>query len=71
MHPCRDLKGLMVPLVPEGTACKVEVVEREDYVGGELVQTDGDGRPIMSVVVTREDGRDCTVFAPTAQGEQE
>lgn len=71
MHPCPGLGGLMVPLVLEGTDCKVEAVEREDYVGSELVQTDRDGRPIMAVVTTRDDGQDCTVFAPTAQGEKE
>jgi len=61
----------MAPLVPEGTACKVEAVERGDYVGKELVQTDGRGRPVMAVVTTRDDGQDCTVFAPTAQGTRE
>ncbi len=68
MHPCRGLAGLMVPLVPVGQRCKVEAVEREDFVGQELVQTDGNGRPVMAVVTTRDDGQDCTVFAPTALG---
>jgi hypothetical protein len=67
MHACRGLKGLTAPMVPAGTACKVEAVEREDYVGGEMVQTDGEGRPVMSVVTTRDDGQDCTVFAAAAQ----
>lgn len=65
-HACPGLKGLTAPMVPAGTACKVEAVEREDYVGGELVQTDGDGRPIASVVTTRDDGNDVAVLAPTA-----
>lgn len=68
MHPCKGLAGLMVPLVPKGTDCKVEAVERGDYIGKELVQYDGNGRPVMSVITTRNDGQDTTVYAPTAQG---
>lgn len=71
MHPCPLMNGLMVPLVLEGTRCKVEPVERGDWVGDELVQTDAEGRPVMAVVTTRDDGMDCTVFAPTARGEKE
>lgn len=70
-HTCKGLRGLTAPLVPAGTKCKVEVREREDYVGSEKVQLDPElGRPVMSVVTTRDDGQDCTVFAPaaTAQG---
>jgi hypothetical protein len=54
-------------MVPAGTHCKIEVHVREDYVGKELVQTDANGRPVMSVVTTRDDGQDCTVYAPTAR----
>ena len=63
-HTCT--RGLLAPMVPAGTRAKVEVVEREDYVGRELVQTDHTGRPVMSVITTREDGQDCAVYAPTA-----
>lgn len=66
MHRCHGLTGLMVPLVPVGFSAKHERVERGDYVGRETVQTDGDGRPVMAVVTTRDDGQDCTVYAPTA-----
>lgn len=66
MHRCHDLVGLMTPLVPANTKAKHERVERGDYIGAERVQTDGDGRPVMAVVTTRDDGQDCTVFAPTA-----
>ena len=66
MHRCKGLAGLMVPLVRHGIACKVEAVERGDYVARELVQTDANGRPVMAVVTTRDDGQDCTVFPPTA-----
>lgn len=71
MHRCASLAGLLVPLVPDGQRCKVEAVEREDYVGRELVQTDGNGRPVMAVVTTRDDGQDCTVYPATAQGTRE
>lgn len=65
-HACPGLKGLTAPLVLDGTDCKVEAVEREDYVGSEDVRRDGEGRPVMSVVTIREDGQDCVAFAATA-----
>ena len=68
LHTCPKLRGLTAPLVPAGMSVKVEAREREDYVGHELVQTDADGRPVMSVVTTRDDGQDAIVFAPTATG---
>lgn len=67
-HACKGLRGLTAPMVPAGTKCKVEAKDREDYVGKELVQTDGEGRPVMSVITTRDQGQDCTVYAPCAQG---
>jgi hypothetical protein len=46
----------------------VKAVEREDYVGDEIVTTDGDNTPIMAVETTRDDGsNDVAVFAPCAQ----
>lgn len=66
-HPCRGLAGLMAPLVLDGTKAKVVAVERGDWIGKELVQTDGNGRPVMAIVTTRDDGQDCTVLAPTAR----
>lgn len=66
-HNCRGLKGLSAPMVPAGTKTKVVAVEREDYVGKEQVQLDGEGRPIMSIVTERPDGsNDCAVLAPVA-----
>lgn len=65
-HPCSGLNGLVAPYVATGTKAKVETVERGDYVGREQVQTDGEGRPVMAVVTTRDDGQDCMVLAPTA-----
>lgn len=70
-HNCRGLKGISAPMVPAGTRCKVEARQRDDYVGKELVQKDGEGRPIMSVVTTRDDGQDCTVYAPAARAKRD
>ena len=70
-HACRGLKGLTAPMVPAGTRCKVEAAEREDYVGKEIVTTDGEGRPVMAVVTTRDEGTDVAVFAAVATGNGE
>jgi len=67
-HRCPGLAGLSAPMVPAGTRAKVEAVEREDYIGAEDVQYDGNGRPIMAVVTTRDEGNDVAVYAPTAHG---
>jgi pheromone shutdown protein TraB len=55
-------------MVPKGTKAKVEVHEREDYIGRELVRLDDNGRPVMNIITTRDEGQDCMVFAPTATG---
>jgi hypothetical protein len=68
-HNCAQLRGgLTAPMLRKGVNAKVEARERDDYVGGELVQHAPDGRPVMSVVTTRDDGTDALVFAPTAYG---
>jgi hypothetical protein len=67
-HSCAGLAGISAPLVPEGTKASVRAVEREDYIGREHVTYDGNKRPIMSVITTRDDGQDCAVLAPTATG---
>lgn len=67
-HSCRGLRGLTAPMVPAGTRCKIEAVEREDYAGRDIPQLDGEGRPVMAVVTTREEGQDCAVLAPVAIG---
>lgn len=66
MHPCRGIAGLMIPLLREGVRADLRPVEREDYVGKDLVQVDGNGRPVMAVRTIRDDGEDCTVFPATA-----
>lgn len=67
MHRCKELRNILTPLVVVGEKVKIEVVEREDYIGSEKVQLDESGRPVMSVVTTRDDGQDCTIFAPVAE----
>lgn len=70
-HPCSGLAGLLTPFVPAGTRCKIEAVERGDYIGKELVQVDGHGRPVMNVTVTRDTGHDCAIYAPAATARTE
>jgi hypothetical protein len=65
-HRCSGLSGLLVAMVPAGTRCKIEAVERQDWIGTEDVPRDGNGRPVMAAVTTRDDGNDVTVYAPTA-----
>lgn len=65
-HQCRGMAGLVVPMVREGTRAEARPVERGDYIGNEVVQTDADGRPVMAVQTIRDDGEDATVYAPVA-----
>ncbi len=67
LHRCSGHGGILVPMVADGTKAKITLVMREDYVGGEDVQLHN-GRPIMAVAVTRDDGEDRAVFAPTVLG---
>lgn len=69
LHRCRN--GLDMPFVPEGQRRKVTVNVREDYVNGDDVQTDADGRPVMSTTVERDDGYDTAVYAPCATATRE
>lgn len=65
-HACPKMHGMTTPMVIAGTHAKVEAHEREDYIRDENVQLDGEGRPVMNVTVTRDEGQDVVVFAPTA-----
>ena len=75
MHQCAAMSGLLAPLV-EVTSRSGELdprkvrlvrVDREDYVGDEIVRTDAVGRPAMAVITERADGsNDCHAFAATA-----
>lgn len=68
MHTCPGLHMLAAPLIPAGTRCKVEAVERPDYLAGEIQRTGDDGKPYMAVVTTRDDGQDAAVNAGLARG---
>ena len=65
-HTCPKLRNLSAPMVPAGTKAKVEVHEREDYIGKGLPRLDENGRPLMNIETTRDEGTDLLVFAPTA-----
>jgi hypothetical protein len=66
-HTCPKLRMLSAPMLAKGTAAKVELHDREDYIGKEMVQIDPERkRPVMNIVTTRDEGQDCMVFAPTA-----
>ena len=71
MHPCPKLRGLMTPMLEQGTAGKIELREREDYIGDDLVQRDPEmGRPVMSMVTTRDEGTDARIYVPTATNKE-
>lgn len=63
-HHCRGLAGLWAPMVPAGTRAEHRTNEREDFIAGEQVQYDGNGRPVMNVVTVTDDRQDCTIYAP-------
>lgn len=66
-HSCRGLRGLTAPMVPAGTRAQVVAVEREDYINKEVIQTDGEGRPVSAIRTDYADGRnDIAVLAPVA-----
>lgn len=65
------MAGLTAPMVREGERVKVTVVEREDYLGDEIVTYDDNNRPVMAVVVERDDSTDVSVFAPAAKVEHD
>lgn len=65
-HPCAGLGGLTMPMLREGEDAQVVATVREDYVGREDVQYDGEGRPLSSFVTEYADGHtDVAVLAPT------
>lgn len=64
LHHCSRHRGAIVPLVEDGVKAGIRINRREDYLGTDTATTDGDGVPVMSVTTLRDDGEDCTVFAP-------
>ena len=67
MHHCPKI-GMDAPLVRAGVKAKVEITERQDYAGRDILQRNDDGKAVMNVTITRDDGQDVVVFAPTAVG---
>lgn len=67
-HVCPKRGFLSFAMVPKGTKAKIVAVEREDYVGKDLVRKDSNNRPVMAILTIRDDGQDATVYAPTAVG---
>ena len=66
-HKCRALAGITAPMIPTGSGARVLAMEREDYIGTEDVQLDGNGRPVMNITTERPDGStDVIAFAPCA-----
>jgi hypothetical protein len=55
-HTCPKLHTLSAPLVRMSADCKVEAVEREDYLGTETQAKGDDGKPYMSIKTTYADG---------------
>lgn len=66
-HICPGLHNLTAPLIRASVYAKVEAVEREDYLNGEIQATGDDGKPYMSIVTTRDDGEDLMANAGLAQ----
>ncbi len=66
MHRCRGFSGMTVPFVEAGRRADVQLVPREDYVAGDMVQVDAEGRVWAAARVTRDDGEDVAVYAPCA-----
>lgn len=66
MHECAGKAGFRLPMLAEGERGDIRLIEREDYVGREDVQVDGNGRPIMRAEVEHADGHtDVYAYAPT------
>jgi hypothetical protein len=66
LHPCKGQRLLMVPMVPAGTKSVHVVRDPDDYVGGTLIRTDAEGRPVSHVNVIRDDGMDAVVYPVAA-----
>jgi hypothetical protein len=66
-HTCPKLRYLSAPMLRKGKAGKIEVKEWDDYVGDERPTMDPErGRPISSIITTRDNGQDCIAFAALA-----
>jgi hypothetical protein len=69
-HPCRALGGLTAPMIDvthrdlDPHAQRVRIIDREDYVAGEIVTTTREGRPAMAVDLERSDGSNDRLVFP-------
>ena len=69
LHVCPKARYMAIPMLRKGQAGKIEVLEREDYVGREVVTLDPERkRPVMAIKTTRDNGNDLMVHAPLAKG---
>ena len=69
-HACSRLHGLNAPLSRVQADCKVEAIEREDYLNGETQAMGDDGKAYMAVTTVYADGHnDLVVNAGLAHGE--
>jgi hypothetical protein len=68
LHPCKGLHGMRVPLIREDSGHHLRLVEREDYIGGDDVRVDDEGRPVMRAEVEHAHGQvGVWVYAPCAR----
>jgi hypothetical protein len=69
-HPCPKVAGFATPFARvhgrELKGVTHRVIERGDYIAGEKVRTDANGRPVMAIHTERGDGHDTHVYAATA-----
>lgn len=63
-HVCPKLHGLNAPLIRVGTDCKVEAVQREDYINTETQTKGDDGKFYMAVNTERADGSNDRLVHP-------
>lgn len=66
LHQCPKFRGAWIPFVEAGMDAGFRVNYRQDYLGKDTAITDGDGNVVQSVTTQRENGEDCTIFAPSA-----
>ncbi len=66
MHNCAGRALMSVPLILQDSGHHVRLVEREDYVNGDDVQTDAEGTPWMRAEVETADTVNVWVYAPVA-----
>jgi hypothetical protein len=76
LHACKRHNGFAVPFVRvygselNRSKVRIKLVDRGDFVNGEIVRTDAYGRPVMAVHTERADGsHDTHVYAAAARAD--